>query len=81
MDKIPSFMGQQLGKSLIILGALLIIVGIVLVYKDRLPFLKFLGHLPGDVAIEKENFRFYFPIMTSILLSLFLSFILWLFRR
>ncbi len=40
-----------------------------------------LGHLPGDIVIERENFRFYFPITTMILVSLLLSLILWLIRK
>jgi hypothetical protein len=40
-----------------------------------------LGRLPGDIAIERENFRFYFPVTTSILISIVLSLLVWLFRR
>ncbi len=40
-----------------------------------------LGRLPGDIIIERENFRFYFPLTTSILISLILSLLIWLFRR
>jgi hypothetical protein len=56
----------------------LVIAGLIVTFGPRLPWL---GRLPGDVYIKKENFSFYFPIGSSILLSLVLSFILWLFRR
>ena len=40
-----------------------------------------LGHLPGDIKVERENFRFYFPLTTSIIISLILTILFWLFRR
>lgn len=46
-----------------------------MIFFDKIPFL---GKLPGDIRIEKENFRFYFPITTSILVSVLISLILWL---
>jgi hypothetical protein len=66
------------GKLLIILGLVLIIVGLFLTWGGRIPFL---GRLPGDIRIERENFSFYFPLATSILISLLLTFLFWLFRR
>lgn len=75
------FLTSALGKGLIFLGVVIIILGLILIFKDKISILKYLGHLPGDIAVEKENFRFYFPITTCILLSAFLSFIFWLFRR
>jgi len=62
-----------LGKSILIGGIIMIFIGILLIYKDHLPFIKYLGNLPGDVKIEKENFKFYFPVITSVLLSLILT--------
>ncbi len=67
-----------LGRQLIILGLIIMIIGIVISISPRLPWL---GKLPGDIHIRKGNFSFYFPLGTCILLSLLLSFILWLFRR
>jgi len=65
---------QFLGKSLVLFGGILVLVGLVLMFSGKIPFL---GRLPGDIHVKKENFEFYFPIMTSILLSLLLSAILW----
>lgn len=62
-----------MGKWLIIFGIILIILGLIFIFIDKIPFL---GRLPGDIRIEKKNFVFYFPITTSILLSLLLTIIL-----
>lgn len=67
-----------LGKFLIIGGVVLIILGMALLFWDKIPFL---GKLPGDIIIRRKNFTFYFPIVTSIILSLILSLILYLFRK
>lgn len=67
-----------LGRSLIIIGLTLVAAGIIISLAPRIPWL---GRLPGDIHIKRENFSFHFPLMTSILLSLLLSFILWLFRK
>jgi heme/copper-type cytochrome/quinol oxidase subunit 2 len=56
-----------------------IIVGIVLLFSDKLPFN--LGKLPGDISIKKENFSFYFPITTSIIISILLSLLFYLFSK
>jgi hypothetical protein len=55
-----------LGKTLIYLGVLLVVVGVILSLAPKLPWL---GHLPGDISIERERFSFYFPIVTCILIS------------
>lgn len=68
-----------MGRTLIVLGIVLVIVGVLVSLGDRLPFK--LGRLPGDIRIERENFRFYFPLATSILVSLLLTLILWLLGR
>lgn len=63
---------------------LLITIGIVLIVLGLLwPLLQKsgLGRLPGDIAVEKENFKFYFPITTSIIISIVLSLIFWLFMK
>lgn len=67
-----------MGKILIVIGVILIFVGIVITYSGRIPFL---GKLPGDFRIERDNFRFYFPLTTSILLSILVSVILYLINR
>ena len=69
---------QEIGKTLFVIGLLLTVAGFFL-WKlgGKLPF----GRLPGDIAIQKENFSFYFPITTCIVISIVLTLIMWLFRR
>ena len=74
-------MGSQIGKWLIGVGIVLIVVGVLFLLRERFSFLKYLGHLPGDIAIEKENFHFYFPLATSLLVSLILSALLYILSR
>lgn len=69
-----------IGRYLIILGAAIVVVGFVIVLAGKFPGLR-IGRLPGDIYIEREKWRFYFPLATSILFSVILSFILWLFSR
>ncbi|WJW75867.1 DUF2905 domain-containing protein [Thiohalobacter sp. IOR34] len=64
-------------RSLIILGALLLLLGILWPWLGRLG----LGRLPGDILIERDGFRFYLPLTSSILVSLVLSLLFWLLRR
>ena len=73
---------REIGKVLLILGAFLVIVGMLLVVGARLPFR--LGRLPGDIVHSGRHTTFYFPIVTCIVLSVVLSLLLWLvgqFRR
>jgi len=65
-------------KILIVTGILLVVMGIILSVIGRVPLL---GRLPGDVRIERENFTFYFPLATSILISVLISVVLWLLSR
>ena len=67
-----------MGKFLIIGGVILFVTGLLLLYWDKIPFL---GKLPGDIVYKGKNFTFYFPIVTSILISLIISLILYLFRK
>jgi hypothetical protein len=67
-----------MGKILIIVGAVLVIVGVIMHFVPRLPFP---GKLPGDLVIDKGNFKMYVPITTSILLSLILTLVLWLIQK
>ncbi|HEY9129103.1 MAG TPA: DUF2905 domain-containing protein [Sulfurovum sp.] len=69
----------EVGKTIIFIGIFIIIIGVILLFSDRLPFN--LGRLPGDIAIKKENFSFYFPITTSILISIVLSLLFYLFGK
>ncbi|MGH6886803.1 MAG: DUF2905 domain-containing protein [Geminicoccales bacterium] len=66
-----------MARWLIILGVVLILAGLLWPWLTRLG----LGRLPGDIVIERDGFRFYFPLTTSILISLALSLILWLLNR
>lgn len=70
----PTFVG----KVLIFVGAVVLLVGIAIVLKVRIPYL---GKLPGDIKVEKDGFRFYFPIVTCIVISILLTLILNLLRR
>jgi hypothetical protein len=67
-----------IGKMLIILGIILIIVGFGFLFGDKIPFI---GKLPGDILIKKERFSFYFPITTSIIISIILTILFSLFRK
>ena len=72
-------MNAETGKYIIAAGVLIVIAGIVIYFfHDRLHWI---GRLPGDIRIEKANFRFYFPITTMILFSIILSLLLWLLRK
>jgi hypothetical protein len=68
----------DLGRMLMIAGGVLLVLGVIFTLGGRLPWL---GRLPGDIAIERENFRFYFPLATSIVISIILTLIAALFRR
>ena len=62
---------------LLILGLVIAGVGLVWILAPAIPWL---GRLPGDIRIERENFRFYFPLVTCLLLSLALSLVVWVIR-
>ena len=69
---------NELGKTLFVLGVFLALVGLML----WMGFGKgWFGRLPGDIHYSRGNFTFYFPLVTCILLSLLITFILWLFRK
>ena len=70
---------RELGRTLLILGALQLVVGAVFFYGGRLPFR--LGRLPGDIVHKGEHTTLYFPIVTCIALSVGLSLLLWLLAR
>jgi hypothetical protein len=69
-----------LGRLLILAGIVLVVLGLVLVLADSAGFLR-LGRLPGDIVYKRGGFSFYFPIVTSILLSILLTLLLYLFRK
>lgn len=79
-------MFQSVGKILMLFGALLFIFGAIFLIADKIGGkVPFIGRLPGDILIQKRNFTFYFPLTTSILVSIILTLILWIisfiFRR
>ena len=64
-------------KILIVIGLLLLVVGLLWPWLQKLGLFR----LPGDIVIEKDGFRFYFPVTSAIIISIVLSLLLWLFRR
>lgn len=69
---------QEIGKWLIVIGLMIAVIGGVITFAAKVSWL---GKLPGDIYIKRENFFFYFPLGTCILISAIISFILWLIRR
>ena len=67
----------NLGWALLALGLIIAAIGLLWIFVPSVPWL---GRLPGDIRIERENFRFYFPLMTSLRLSLLLTLALWIIR-
>lgn len=68
---------SAMGKWLITAGLVLLVLGLLWPLLERLG----LGRLPGDVTVERENFRFHFPVVTSLIVSAVLTLLLWIFRR
>ncbi len=64
---------DALAKTLIILGVVIVLLGVILLIAGRIPFL---GRLPGDIVIQRDGFVFYFPLMTSIIVSILLTIVL-----
>jgi len=75
----PTDPSRALGKLLLGVGLLLVVLGLLLSFGNKLPFR--LGRLPGDIVIKRDGFTFYFPLATSIVLSLILTFLFSLLRR
>ena len=71
-------MGNDIGKILIVSGLVLAAIGLFISLGGKF---NFLGKLPGDIHIERENFSFYFPLGTCLLVSLLLSLLFWFFKR
>ena len=71
-------MSHDLGRALVVTGSVIVVVGLVLIFADRIPFL---GRLPGDIIVKKRNFTLYFPIATGLVLSLVLTLLLSLWAR
>lgn len=64
-------------RALIILGLLILLVGLLWPWLSKVP----LGRLPGDLVIKRDDFSFYFPLMTGLIVSLLVTLLLWLFRK
>ena len=64
---------EVLGKILLIFGGVIIVVGLLLVFSQNIPFL---GKLPGDIFVKKDNLSFYFPIVTFVIISIVLTIII-----
>jgi hypothetical protein len=71
-------MFQWLGKTLIFIGLLTTLLGILFYFSEQIPFLKYFGRLPGDISIRRENFGFYFPLTTSVIISVILTLLFYL---
>ncbi len=69
---------SMFGRALIAIGLVMVVLGTILIFLPKIPFL---GRLPGDIYIKKEGFVFYFPITTSILVSLILTLLFYIFRK
>jgi uncharacterized protein HemY len=67
-----------LGKTLIYLGIFLIVAGVIFSLGGKIPWL---GHLPGDIYIQRERFTFYFPLTTCLVISVIITLVLYFFRR
>ena len=64
-------------RALIVVGLVLLVAGLAWPWLSKLPF----GRLPGDFSVERENFSFYFPLATSVVVSIVISLLIWLFRK
>ncbi len=69
---------QHIGKFLVIVGAIMIIIGGLLLLSGKISWL---GRLPGDIIVQRKNFTFYFPLATSIILSIILTLLFWIFGK
>jgi hypothetical protein len=70
---------EKAGKLIIVAGAAIIVIGVLIYFLgDKM---NWMGRLPGDIRIERENFKFYFPLTTMVLVSILLSLVLWLVRK
>lgn len=70
-------MNNYFAKLLIVVGIIVVIVGVLMLLNIKIPF----GKFPGDIVIKKENFTFAFPIVTCIIASIVLSFVMWIISK
>ena len=72
-------MNSQFGKYIILAGIIIVVIGIIIYFfSDKLHWI---GRLPGDIRVEKDNFRFYFPVTTMIIASILLTIIIQIIKR
>jgi hypothetical protein len=72
-------MNPEAGKYMVLIGIAIVVIGIVVYFfHDKL---NWIGHLPGDIRVEKENFKFYFPITTMIIFSVVITIIFRIIKR
>ncbi len=69
---------RHIGRLLVISGVAIAAIGVLIIFSGKLPWL---GRLPGDIVFHRKNFTFYFPLATSILISLVLTLLFWIFGR
>ena len=69
---------QQIGRFFIILGLIISAIGALLLLSGKIPWI---GRLPGDIIMQKKNFTFYFPLATSIIISIILTLLFWVLGR
>jgi hypothetical protein len=72
-------MDQQTGKYILIVGVIIVVAGILIYFFHD--YFKWIGKLPGDIRVERENFKFYFPLATMIILSVVLTILINIFKR
>jgi len=72
-------MNQQTGKYIMIVGLIIVLAGIIIYFFHD--YFKWIGRLPGDIRIEKGNFRFYFPLATMIVFSILITILVQIFKR
>jgi hypothetical protein len=72
-------MDQQAGKYILVVGLIIVFIGIIIYFFHD--YFRWIGRLPGDIRIEKNNFRFYFPLATMIIVSLVLTILINIFKK
>jgi hypothetical protein len=72
-------MDQQTGKYILVIGLIIVFIGIIIYFFHG--YFRWIGRLPGDIRIEKNNFRFYFPLATMIIVSLVLTILINIFKK
>lgn len=72
-------MNQQTGKYILVAGIIIVAVGIIIYFFHD--YLKWIGRLPGDIRIAKQNFRFYFPLTTMIIFSVIITVIIAILKK